>query len=98
MKLPVKFLSLVLALIMLMSVAMLTSCNNNTTPKDTTAGDGSVTTPGGDNTSGSDVTSAPSGDLELIIGGQSNVTVIRNEDADPSSVAVSQASALRTTI
>ncbi len=98
MKLPVKFLSLVLALIMLMSVAMLTSCNNNTTPKDTTAGDGSVTTPGGDITSGSDVTSAPSGNLELIIGGQSNVTVIRNEDADPSSVAVSQASALRTTI
>lgn len=95
MKLSVKLLSLLLALMMLLASAMLTSCEKNppdVTPsgtEDTTE----VTTPA------ETTTSIPeSADLKLVENGVANCTVIRSEDADPSSVAVSCASDLRLAI
>lgn len=86
MKLSVKFLSLLLALLMLLSAALLTACEKTDTP-------------GVDDTTTEDpVTEAPAADLVLIADGKSNCRVIRYDDLDNSDAVVSSASALRTYI
>lgn len=100
MKLSVKLLALAMALLMLMSVVMLTSCENNTPgSEDTTPADGSSSGDGGTSApSGGDTTPAATGDLEFVSGGTAIVRVIRDEDADPQSTQVVGASQIRTLI
>lgn len=96
MKKSVKLLALAMALLMLMSVVMLTSCDNNSpdTPETTTQGS-DVTTPP---TSDTSETPSTTTDLEFIVGDVSNVTVRRDEDADPTSASVKGATEIRTLI
>lgn len=91
MKLSVKLLSLLLALLMLLSTALLTACEKTDTPgtDDTTTESGADVPPEGP------TTDAPAADLVLIADGKSNCRVIRYDDLDNSDAVVSSASTLR---
>lgn len=102
MKYTVKLLALMLALLTMLSCVMLTSCDSNNGPADTTPSDSSTDPQQPDDTttgnSGSVDDIPESKDLELVTGAVPGFTIIRDEDLDNTSTSVSCASELRTYI
>ncbi len=94
MKLNAKFLALLLALMMVASSAVLTSCDNGNTPGSDT------TTPIGEDTTPADATSVPSisNDLIIVKDGESDARVIRSDSLSTDTVPVSCAQDIRLSV
>ncbi len=90
MKFSLKLLSLMMALLMLVSTVMLTSCDNDDTRDDPTVD--TTTEPA--QTGGEDDSLTASSDIELIVNGKTQFKVIRDDDLDSGAGMVTSASSL----